>query len=87
MRTAKFIVKHTKGIHARVAYGIAAAANALTSRITFRKGGQTADGGSVLQILMLAAAEGAEIEVFAEGGNEEESLKKIEELFSEGTGI
>jgi phosphocarrier protein HPr len=87
MRTAKFIVRQPHGLHARVAYIIAAAANALTSRITFKKDGQTADGGSVLQILMLAAAQGAEIEVFAEGGNEEESLKKIEELFSEGTGI
>ena len=87
MRTAKFIVRGAHGLHARVAYAIAAAAEALTSRITLKKGGQTADAGSVLQILMLAAAQGAEIEVSAEGGDEEDSLKKIEEFFSEGTGI
>lgn len=87
MRTGKFIVRQTHGLHARVAYAIAAVTKALSSRITLKKDGQTADGGSVLQILMLAAAQGAEIEVFAEGGDEEESLKKIEEFFSEGTGI
>jgi|WetSurMetagenome_2_1015567.scaffolds.fasta_scaffold00822_3 phosphocarrier protein HPr len=87
MRTAKFTVKTTHGLHARVAYAIANAAKALTSRITLKKGAQTADADSVLQILMLAASKDAEIEVFAEGGNEEDSLKKIEEFFSEGTGI
>jgi phosphocarrier protein len=87
MRTTKFIVKQDKGIHARVAYAIAKAAKTLSSKITFKKGGQTADGDSVLQLLMLAAGKGAEIEVTVSGGNEEESLRKIEVLFSDGAGI
>jgi phosphocarrier protein HPr len=87
MRTKKLIVKQDKGIHARVAYAIAKAAKALSSKITFRKGGQTADGDSVLQILMLAAGKGAEIEVMVSGGDEEESLQRLEDLFSDGAGI
>ena len=87
MRTTKFIVKQDKGIHARVAYAIAKAAKALSSKITFKKGGQTAEGDSVLQILMLAAGKGAEIEVTASGGNEEESLHRLKDLFSDGAGI
>jgi phosphocarrier protein len=80
-------VRHEHGLHARVAYAFTAGAKALTSRITVRRHGRSADGGSVLQLLMLAAARGAEIEVSAEGGNEEESLHRIEEFFSGGTGI
>ena len=87
MRTTKFIVKQDKGIHARVAYAIAKAAKTLSSKITFKKGGQTADGDSVLQLLMLAAGKGAEIEVTASGGNEEESLHRLKDLFSDGAGI
>lgn len=87
MRTIKFIVKQDKGIHARVAYAIAKAAKALSSKITFKKGGQTANGDSVLQLLMLAAGKGAEIEVTASGGNEEESLHRLKDIFSDGAGI
>jgi phosphocarrier protein HPr len=87
MRTKKLVVKNDHGIHARVAYAIVMFTKALTSRITIKKGGQTADGSSVLQLLMLAASQGAEIEVSADGGNEEDSLLKIEEFFSGGAGI
>ena len=87
MRTTKFIVQQDKGIHARVAYAIAKAVKALSSKITFKKGSQTADGDSVLELLMLAAGKGAEIEVTASGGNEDESLHKLEDIFSDGAGI
>ena len=87
MRTTKFIVKQDKGIHARVAYAIAKVAKALSSKITFKRGGQTADGDSVLQLLMLAAGKGAEIEVTVSGGNEEESLHRLKDLFLDGAGI
>ncbi|HUI92117.1 MAG TPA: HPr family phosphocarrier protein [Chitinivibrionales bacterium] len=87
MRTTKIIVKQENGIHIRVADAIAKAVRKLSSKITFKKGGQTADGDSVLQLLMLSAGKGAEIEVTASGGNEEESLIKLEEIFSDGGGI
>jgi phosphocarrier protein HPr len=87
MRTTKIIVKQEQGIHARVAYAIAKAVKTLSSKITFTKGGQTAEGDSVLQILMLAAGKGAEIEVIASGGNEEESLHKLKDIFTDGAGI
>ncbi len=87
MRSAKMTVRHEHGLHARVAYAFTAVAKALTSRITVRRDGRSADGGSVLQLLMLAAARGAVVEVSAEGGDEEESLRRLGEFFSGGTGI
>lgn len=87
MRTTKIIVKQEHGIHIRVADAIVKTVKALSSKITFKKGGKTADGDSVLQLLMLAASKGAEIEVTASGGNEEESLHKLENIFSDGAGI
>jgi phosphocarrier protein HPr len=87
MRNAKFTVVQDHGIHARVAAAIAKVSAALTSKITFKKGGQTADGTSVLQLLMLAAEQGSQIEVVADGGNEEQSMKQLSEFFSDGSGI
>lgn len=87
MRSAKVTVQNNHGIHARVASALVTVAGTLSSKITVAKDGQVADGGSVLQLLMLDASKGAQVEVKAEGGDEETSLRKIEEFFTGGAGI
>jgi phosphocarrier protein len=80
-------VKEPYGIHARPASRIAAACRQLDSRVTLVKNEKRADGRSVLQLLLLAAEEGAQIEVMVDGGNETAVMEQIVELFEHGAGI
>jgi phosphocarrier protein HPr len=87
MRKKKFIVGNKHGIHARVAMRIADAGKDSASAVSVTRGNRTADGSSVLQLLMLAADKGAEIEVSVNVGDEEKSIRMLTELFAEGSGI
>ncbi len=46
-----------------------------------------ADGRSALQLLLLAAEQGAQIEVMVDGGNEQAVMEQMVELFEHGAGI
>jgi len=46
-----------------------------------------ANGYSILEMLMLEAEKGSQIELIADGGDEEKSIKAISEIFSDGSGI
>jgi phosphotransferase system HPr (HPr) family protein len=87
MRKKTFIVKEEHGIHARPAYKIADTCRHLDSKVTLCKGCEEADGCSILQVMLLAANKGSEIEVIVEGGNEEASILQIADLFENGSGI
>jgi phosphocarrier protein HPr len=87
MLAKKIVVRNEHGIHARVALKIVEQCRNSSSQITVCKGCEKADGCSLLQLLMLGAEEGSEIEVIADGGREENSLDELSILFSEGSGI
>ena len=52
-----------------------------------KPGCKCADGCSVLQLLMLEAEQGSEIELLISGGNEEQCLRNIAAIFNKGSGI
>jgi phosphotransferase system HPr (HPr) family protein len=81
------IVREINGIHARPAAIIAQTCQRLNSKVTFCNGCEEADGCSILQVLLLAAAQGTELEVTVEGGNEEAAITEIAYLFECGAGI
>jgi phosphocarrier protein HPr len=87
MRSQKVVVQNEHGIHARVALRVAEKSKNLDSKITLRKDRSKADGCSVLDMLLLCAAKGTEIEVVASGGDEEKNINTISEIFSDGSGI
>jgi phosphocarrier protein HPr len=87
MHAKKIIVQNEHGIHARVALKVARQCQVSSSQITVCKGCDTADGCSVLQLLMLGAEKGSEIEIIAIGGKEQDNLNDLANLFSEGSGI
>jgi phosphotransferase system HPr (HPr) family protein len=83
----KLTVRNEHGIHARVALRVAEMCRLGSSNITICKGCEKASGCSVLELLMLGAGNGTEIEIVASGGEERKSVDDIAQIFSQGSGI
>lgn len=87
MEVAKIKVRNVNGLHLRAAAKIVGLARRCKSKITICHDCKFADSCSVLELLSLGAAEDSDVEVIAEGQDEKEVIKKIENLFSGGAGI
>ncbi len=61
------VVSDPRGLHMRPSSAIAEAAREAEGTITLRYMGRSASATSVLSLMMLAATQGAEIEITAEG--------------------
>ena len=75
------VVRNPQGLHLRPAHLLAQAAKQFDARIELVKGSERADGKSVLAILTLAAAEGTELLLEAQGPDAEAALDALAELF------
>jgi len=87
MRSRKVIVQNEHGIHARVAIRVLEKARNLDSQVTICKGCVKADGCSILEMLLLGAGKGSEVELIVSGGDEEQSINAISDIFADGSGI
>lgn len=58
-----------------------------SSRVMIYKGPLKANASSLLELLMLGAGKGSEIEITVIGGDEEKNLREMETLFDAGAGI
>lgn len=87
MLKKKVTVQNQHGLHARVAMKVAEKSKKSSSRVTIYKGPLKADANSLLELLMLGAGQGTEIEITVIGGDEEKNLKEMEHLFDAGSGI
>ena len=77
------IVKVTNraGVHARPASLIVAAINKMKSQISFESGDNMINAKSILGVITLGAAYGAEIKITADGPDEQEDIDALERLF------
>ena len=78
------VVSNTLGLHARPAMQFVDLANQFTSTITVYKGGdepETADGKSVMQMIILAATEGTPLRVEADGEDAQAAVDQLVALF------
>jgi phosphocarrier protein HPr len=76
------------GLHARAAAKLVRAATAFRSSLKLIRldRSSTADAKSILSVLMLAAARGTELQVTAEGPDEEAALDALCQLIGGGFG-
>lgn len=74
------------GLHARAAARFVHTASRFRARITASRGEKTMDGKSILGILLLAAVQGTEIEIQAEGEDEEAAVEALSALVEGGFG-
>ncbi len=86
MEKKRFIIKNRLGLHARAAAVLVQTASCYDSEITVTKDGEEVNGKSIMGILMLAAAQGSEIEVVAQGEDAIEALAAIGKLINDGFG-
>jgi phosphotransferase system HPr (HPr) family protein len=82
MREQEATVSNRLGLHARAAAQLVRRASEFSSRIELLRQDtlQSADGKSILSVLMLAASAGTRLIIRAEGADEERAAQAIAEL-------
>ena len=80
MISRTYIIKNKFGLHARPSASFVQTASRFHSEIKVEKDGQTADGKSIIDLMMLAAAQGTYITVNAQGEDALEALHALETL-------
>jgi phosphocarrier protein len=68
------------GLHARPAMTLVDTANQYTSDICVKKGDQSVDAKSIMQVMMLAATQGTALEITAEGEDAEQAIAALKTL-------
>ena len=81
MLRRKVIVRDVHGLHLRPAANIVKTCRGISSRITLWKGRNNTEGTSILGLLLLDAQAGSEIEICAEGTDEELAMRRVIALF------
>lgn len=79
-------IVNQRGLHARASRKFASLALAFKSRITVSKDGESADGGSLMDLMMLGAGIGSEIDMEAEGPDAEAALEALADLVADRFG-
>jgi phosphocarrier protein HPr len=87
MKNANIVISTKPGLHLRIAGRLCEHARKSQSKIVVRKGDRIADGRSIIELLMLDAPEGSELEITAEGNDEDVVIAEIERVFVDGEGI
>lgn len=88
MPTVRVIVtiRNRLGMHARPAMMFVDLASTFGSTITVQRVDtpEPVDGKSIMQVMMLAAVQGTELEVIAEGDDAESACAKLRDLVERG---
>lgn len=89
MVESKLEIVNRLGLHARAAAKLVHTAGGFASQVTLVKDGDEVDAKSILGILQLGAAQGSEVSIRCEGGDEVEALEAvallIHQRFGEGS--
>ena len=81
--TKQFTVINKLGIHARPAALFVKVTGKFACDISVEKDGETINGKSIMGLMMLAAAQGSQLLITAEGRDAEAALKALEVLFQQ----
>lgn len=80
-RTCILVIENRHGLHARAAAQLVKLAGGYRSRIELSYRGRSAAADNLLGLMMLAAAQGAEVEVSVDGSDADTALSALRELF------
>lgn len=86
MKTARFVVKHAVGLHARPAGRFVKLAKGFESTITvcnLTRGSEAVDAKSLVKVIKIAAAQNHEIELTVEGDDEEPAIAAITDFLEQ----
>lgn len=77
MISRSYIIKNKFGLHARPSASFVQTANRFRAEIKVERDGQVADGKSIMDLMMLAAAQGTKITIRAQGDDAREALEAL----------
>ncbi|MBF0610032.1 MAG: HPr family phosphocarrier protein [Magnetococcales bacterium] len=86
MAECLLVVSNARGVHTRPATRIAQLVGQFQAQVIFHKGEQQAEGGSVISLLLLAAAHGETLRVEALGEDALQVLDALQQLFDDQLG-
>lgn len=72
------------GLHARPAMSFVDLASGFKSAVTVKRADQAVDGKSIMQMMLLAATKGTQLEVVAEGPDSEQACAALKKLVDGG---
>jgi len=73
-------IQNRMGLHARPAVDFVDVANRYQASVVVRKGEQSVDGKSIMQIMMLAATQGTQLEIEATGPDAQDLISDLSDL-------
>jgi phosphocarrier protein len=82
--SVKVIIGNRLGLHARPAMCFVDAATPFKSTISVKRDDQLVDGKSIMQMMMLAATKGTELEIIAEGDDAADACTALKRLVDSG---
>lgn len=77
MKCQTLTILNRLGMHARASAKFVSLASEFKSHITVTRGGREVNGKSIMGIMMLAAGKGAQIELCAEGADQEQAVEAL----------
>jgi len=83
--SAQVVIQNPLGLHARPAMAFVDAANGYQSRVRVAKEGQVVDGKSIMQLMMLAAVQGTELRLEAEGPDADAAVSELSEMLNQAS--
>lgn len=81
MTERKIVVLNKMGLHARPSSKLVQKASSFKSDLHIHRDQQVVNGKSIMGVMMLAAAQGTELTLAANGADEEQLLAALVELF------
>ena len=84
MRNTKLMLINPLGLHARAAAKFVAVAKTFRSEISLQVDAKTADGKSIMDLLMLGAPAGTEVTLIAHGVDENAAHEALKALIQAG---
>ena len=86
MPTANLTIINRLGLHARAAAKFVQTAAHYGCDVAISKGSKKVNGKSIMGVMMLAAAQGAEIEICTTGADEQQALDALTALIADKFG-
>ncbi|MEE3168582.1 MAG: HPr family phosphocarrier protein [Pseudomonadota bacterium] len=71
------------GLHARATAKLVATASGFDSSVRISGKGREVDAKNIMQVMMLAASQGTEVEIIAEGPDEEQAVEALADLIND----
>lgn len=79
-------IENRLGLHARAAAKLVSVASTYASDITLSRDGREVNAKSIMGVMMLAAAKGAEVEVKVDGKDEQRAFTALHDLIRDKFG-